>query len=66
MYVPGDIFKACSGHCDIYCGYAIRALEYHPLNLRVLSHRLLHVVAAGGGDVYRNCPDSQDRQIMEY
>lgn len=57
VYVPRDILKACSEHRDIYCGYAIRALEYHPLNLRALSHWLLNIVAAGGGDVCRNCPD---------
>lgn len=57
MYVPRDIFKACPEHWDIYCGDAIRALECSLLNLRVLSYRLLNVMAAGGGDVCRNCPD---------
>lgn len=57
VYVPKNIFKACPEQCDIYCGDAVRALEYHPLNLRVLSYRLQNVVAAGGGDVCRNCSD---------
>lgn len=66
-YVPGDSFKACPGHYSIYCGDDIRALEYQRLNLRVLSYRLLNVVAAGGGDVCRTVhiePEQTDYGIL--